>query len=319
MRRIPEQCRLLRALIIAAATIPTFVYAQWPHPEMNPRSPLMLYGDWVPEDSQQIDFAAIPRIPSEHVVVSDVRADTAVPSQVDKRAGGVNQHNYLAYHDGQFWIMWSDGPGVEDRVGQRVKVATSSDGLNWSRPSFLTPIPPNSGVDSPHYNTRTDQAMRWIARGFWERNGELLGLASLDEAAGFFGPSLELRAFRFIGPDRLWEDAGLVCKDAINNFPPLKLENGQWMMSRRKHDYKQSGVHFLLGGADAIDDWFSVPVPGSTEGLTAEEPDWWILPDQSLCACFETIAVAASFFVHSPLICVSRQSPQRLPFSFILH
>ncbi len=43
---------------------------------------------------------------------------------------GVNQHNYLVHHDGKFWLMWSDGPGVEDRVGQRVAYATSPDGLS---------------------------------------------------------------------------------------------------------------------------------------------------------------------------------------------
>ena len=81
----------------------------------------MLAGDWVPADPQQIDFDALPRLPSEHASVSDVVA-----------TGGVNQHNYLAYHGGRFWVMWSDGPGVEDRVGQRVKLATSRDGSSWS-------------------------------------------------------------------------------------------------------------------------------------------------------------------------------------------
>src|SRR5690606_12065611 len=118
-------------------------------------------------------------------VVSDVR-----------KAKGVNQHNYLTHYRGKFFAMWSDGPGVEDRVGQRVKFATSPDGLIWDTPRFLSPEPPLSGPDSPHYNTRTSEGFRYIARGFWQRDDELLGLASLDEAAGFFGRSLALRAFR---------------------------------------------------------------------------------------------------------------------------
>jgi hypothetical protein len=247
---------------------------------------MMLSGPWVPENTHEIDFAALPRVPSAHVVISDVRAKGADPAKLEKKAGGVNQHNYLAHHDGQFWAMWSDGPGIEDRVGQRVKFATSADGLKWSTSKFLTPIPPDSGPDSPHFGTRTDKGMRWISRGFWQRDGVLLALASLDEAAGFFGPSLELRAFRFDKGSREWRDAGLVFDNTINNFPPLKLPTGDWMMSRRMFDYKTTGVHFLVGGVKALSDWQSFPVLGSASELKAEEPDWWILPDQTLAAVF---------------------------------
>lgn len=257
-----------------------------PHPVANPHSPLMLDGDWVPAQSHQIDFARLPRVPGEHVVVSDVRASTSTGQGLDKEKGGVNQHNYLVHHDGKFWAMWSDGPGIEDRVGQRVKFATSPDGIQWSKPEFLAPEPPGSGADSEHYATRTNKGFRWISRGFWVRDGELFALASLDEAAGFFGPSLELRAFRFDDENQAWQDAGIVYDDAINNFPPKRLPDGQWMMSRRAHDYKKTGVHFLIGGTKAIDQWESFPVLGSSGELSAEEPLWWVLPDDNLMALF---------------------------------
>lgn len=249
-------------------------------------SPVMLAGPWLPANPHDLDFQALPKVPGEHAVVSDVHAKGKSAAELDKKSGGVNQHNYLAFHDGQFWAMWSDGPGIEDRVGQRVKYATSPDGLNWGEPQFITPIPPNSGPDSPRYNTRTDKGMRWISRGFWKRGVELLALASLDEAAGFFGPSLELRAFRFQKSSGGWEDAGLVFKNAINNFPPMKLRTGDWMMSRRMYDYRTTGVHFLVGGVKGIGDWRSFPVLGTASELKAEEPDWWIMPDQSLSAIF---------------------------------
>ncbi len=52
--------------------------------------------------------------------------------------------------------------------------------------------------NSPDLESQTElQRMRYISRGFWQREGELLALASLDEAAGFFGPGLALHAFRF--------------------------------------------------------------------------------------------------------------------------
>ncbi len=246
-----------------------------PHPEKNPQSPIMLQADWVPTDTHKIDFDKLPRVKSQHVVVSDVQ-----------KSKGVNQHNYLVHHDGRFWLMWSDGPGVEDRVGQRVKYATSPDGLKWSEPKFLTPVPPNSGPDSEHYNTRTKKGFRWISRGFWQRDGELLALASLDEAAGFFGPGLELHAFRWNAADKTWQDQGVIADNAINNFPPMKIPSGQWMMSRRPYDYKKKGVHFLVGGVEGLDQWKSFPVLGSSSELSAEEPFWWTLPDGNLMALF---------------------------------
>ncbi|HQW29247.1 MAG TPA: exo-alpha-sialidase, partial [Verrucomicrobiales bacterium] len=245
-----------------------------PLPLTNLESPLMLAGVWVPEDPQSIAFENLPRVASRHAVISDVRV-----------TNGVNQHNYLTHHNGRFWAMWSDGPGIEDQVGQRVKFATSVDGLHWSAPRFLSPVPPDSGPDSPHYGTRTDKGFRYIARGFWKREGELLALASLDEAAGFFGRSLKLHAFQ-LKADESWEDAGVVFKDAINNFPPLKLQTGDWMMSRRTHDYKTAGVQFLVGGVTGLDRWESFPVFGTSSTLKAEEPDWWILPNQNLMAVF---------------------------------
>ncbi len=247
-----------------------------PNLATNPESRSMLRGDWLPEDPQRIDYNRLPRVPSLHTVISDVRdvqAKQSPANALNKKTGGVNRHKYLAHYDGQFWAMWSDGPGVEDRVGQRVKFATSADGLKWSTSQFMTPIPPNSGPDSPHYGARTDKGMRWISRGFWQREGELLALASLDEAAGFFGKGLELRAFRFDKATGEWCDAGLVFKNTINNFPPLKLSTDDWMMSRRAFDYKTSGVHFLVGGVKSLDDWKSFPVLGSASELKAEEPD----------------------------------------------
>lgn len=246
-----------------------------PHPANDLNSARMLAGDWVPADPQRIDFASLPRVPSQLVVVSDVRA-----------VKGVNQHNYLAFHGGRYWVMWSDGPAIEDRVGQRVKFATSQDGLKWGQPQFLTPEAPGSGKDSPWYGTRSPKGFRWIARGFWPRTGELLALASLDEADGFFGPSLELRSFRWNASGETWDAAGVVFTNTINNFPPQKLPTGEWMISRRTHDYKRTGVQFLIGGHRTLNGWESFPVPGSSEELAAEEPDWWALPDGTLMALF---------------------------------
>ena len=172
----------------------------YPDPVNNPSSKLMLMGDWF-EHPHDIDFDNLPKIPSAHALVSDVTAEGVNHSTFSeaKTSGGVNQHSYITFYEGNYWLMWSDGPGVEDRVGQVVKYATSPDGLSWSKPDFLTSYPEESGPESEHYNTRTEKGKRWISRGFWQRDGELLALASLDEAAGFFGPSLELWAYKWNG------------------------------------------------------------------------------------------------------------------------
>lgn len=265
-------CRLLIALLLLAAA-PALAADGYPHPKDNPESPLMLQGPWVPENTHDINFDTLPRIPSRQAIVSDARPHD-----------GVNQHNYLTYYDGKYWAMWSDGPAVEDMAGQRVKFSTSPDALEWSAPEFMTPIPPNSAPDSPVYNTRSEEGFRWISRGFWQRDGELLALASLDESAGFFGPSLELHAFRYNKETGAWDGLGVAYKNAINNFAPKKIPSGEWMMSRRTFDRH---VHFLVGGVQAFDQWESYPVVFyGDERLKAEEPYWWVLPDNNIMALF---------------------------------
>lgn len=123
----------------------------------------MVSASWIPREERFIRFDQLPKIPSSHSIVNDVRA-----------VNGVNQHNYLAYFEGCNWVMWSDGPGIEGRVGQRVKFATSVDAVTWVPGGFITPIAPNSGPESPVYNTKSSSGFRWTARGFWVRNEQLI-------------------------------------------------------------------------------------------------------------------------------------------------
>ena len=151
---------LVILIVMGCSDKPSSGNMDYPNPSSNAESKLMLAGDWVPEDTHQINFDSLPKVPSEHAVVSDVHA-----------SNGVNQHNYLIFHDGKYWAMWSDGPGREDRVGQRVKFATSMDGLQWSEPEYLTPEPPGSAKDSEFYGQRTDKGYRWISGDFGNVTG----------------------------------------------------------------------------------------------------------------------------------------------------
>jgi len=260
-------------LSVALTVFPSVLMAaEPPHPAKNPGSPLMLAGPWVPDDPQQIDFDRLPRIRALHAVVNDV-----MPAGGDR----VNQHNYLVHFAGRFWAMWSDGPGVNrgygkvpghDRADQHVYFATSPDGLHWTVFGTLT------GAPDPGYG--------WIARGFWVREGRLLALVSRYKAPSYHGEGLSLQAFEWSGEDGApaWLHRGMVFDDAMNNFPPKRVPSGEWLMSRR--DQNQA-VHFLRGGVTAFDAWQSFPVASYGEdGLAAEEPYWWILPDNNLLALY---------------------------------
>ena len=69
-------------------------------PARDSASPIMLAGPWLPENSHQLDFSELPKVPHAHVVISDVRAQASDPNRPNKQAGGMNQHNYLAHHAG---------------------------------------------------------------------------------------------------------------------------------------------------------------------------------------------------------------------------
>jgi len=267
---------LTSLIIITISACHTGSKREYPHPETNPSSPIMLSGDWVPENPHDIDFFKLPRVPIEHVVVSDVR---------DEGGTHVNQHNYLVHYQKKFWVMWSDGPGVQrtdpenhrnrvsghDRAGQIVSFAYSENGMNWSEPAYLTGQPAGG--------------FGWIARGFWIREGKLLALATHFNAPNYRGEGLALHAFELeMGDSISWNPMGILYDNAMNNFPPKLLPDGEWMMTRRD---SAGDVHILRGGIRSFNDWKSIPLAEYNDPtLAAEEPNWWLLPDNNLVGLF---------------------------------
>jgi len=248
-----------------------------PGPTRNSDSALMLDLAGTGQDPEAIVYHELLHLPAEPAMISDVR-----------KAGGlkVHQHAYLAHSGGRFWAMWSDGPGLpkttpeahwnvvpgHDRPDTRISFATSSDGLAWSEPRDLSGQPRKKGFG-------------WIARGFWERKGELLALGTHFNAPGYTGEGLSLEAWKWDDERGQWRPLGTVLDDAMNNFPPKRLPNGEWMMTRRDH---QRGVTVMFGGLKAFDDWKIRPLATyDGQGRQPEEPYWYILPDgQNLVGLF---------------------------------
>ena len=233
-------------------------------------SPLMLDLPVTGTDPEAIDFVSLPRVPVRLSMVSDVR---------ERGGNWVHQHAYLAYYDGRYWAMWSDGPGVaregvsarqhrnivpgHDQPGTRVSYAISEDGITWCEPRDLSGPPRRENFG-------------WIARGLWAREGELLALASHFNAPGYPGEGLSLEAFRWNNAAQTWEPHGTVLDDTLNNFPPKRLPSGAFMMTRRDHARQ---VSLMVGGVRSFDDWEVRPLASYGSENQPEEPYWYVLPD----------------------------------------
>ena len=108
----------------------------------------------IKSDFKNIDFNNLYKINYDHVIINDVKNKTFSHNNLKDHVGGVNQHNYLTHYKNLFFIMWSDGPGIEDRVGQIVKFSTSTDGLNWAEPKNLSEYPYESDPKSKYSGIR---------------------------------------------------------------------------------------------------------------------------------------------------------------------
>ena len=219
----------------------------------NPQESLMFDVPCLSEDVDAINWRD-PRIPRLVGAVGMVYVGIEGTS-------AYNNHSYLAEFDRKLWAMWSTHPTRGNYHGMYVRYATSEDGLNWSLPADVTPVPAGK---------------RFVARGFWVRDGKLLALASLDsnEPGGEYwaAPDLELRAYRWNGSK--WEDAGVVFDDTLNNYPPKRLPDGQWIMERRDYRFELS---LLKGGVKGIGEWEAFELP-NPEGRSFNEPDFIVRP-----------------------------------------
>lgn len=238
------------------------------------------------------DFDKLPVLAGEHSVVSlgdpkhgasimrwMVAKDHPLRSNIDTLElgppnGGVADgewkfrlHSYLQYFDGKYWCMWSHGPKIEDLPTQHVRYATSPDGVNWSKPKEVV-------SPSERYAN--------IARGLWVRNGEMWALISRRIHEGDKHLGMEFIGLQWNKAQGQWLEPIRIKWDALTNFPPQKLPNGEWMVSRRD---SRRDVSFLVGGVTAIDAWRDYSF-GKYEagGIKLEEPIWYALESGDLVA-----------------------------------
>jgi len=226
-------------------------------------------------DPELIDYDNLPKITGDHAVIhpAQLSPDFQDGEKIEMNRLRLQLHNYLAFHEGKFWCIWSDGPQIEDWPTQEVKYATSEDGLSWSEAKSLTGMP--------------KEPYAFIARGLWLRDGELLALAAHYKGHGAFGADkeLELWAYRWDGDSGSWQREATLYDNAINNFPPQKLPTGDWILTRRDARFN---VTILIGGKDSLSDWQAYPVVevGAVEGFRPDEPIFWLMPDKTLNALF---------------------------------
>jgi pimeloyl-ACP methyl ester carboxylesterase len=226
-----------------------------------------------PEEMARATAGFIARTEASHMyavtAAGRLRPEVRTIYRAAEGVAGFNMHPYLTHWRGRFWAMWSSNRVRDLQAGQYVRYATSVDGMRWEAAGAVTP---------------SEEAGNWryFARGFWQRNGELIALAARDEAVRpLFGPGLELRGYRW--ENGRWEGPMRIAADTINNFAPERLPGGEWMMARRDHRMRTS---MLIGGVRSPSEWRMVEIPSPEDGAKLDEPVWWTLPDGVLTAAF---------------------------------
>ncbi|MGM9682260.1 MAG: exo-alpha-sialidase [Eubacteriales bacterium] len=104
---------------------PTFIYSvgetdKPANPGTNPRSVINSI-------NHNISYVA-PRLTVQNITVFD-------PSDSDDYY--YNMHPRIEYFNGHYIVVYSSGPINESDMGQRVMIAYSDDGVNWSEPKVL--------------------------------------------------------------------------------------------------------------------------------------------------------------------------------------
>jgi hypothetical protein len=185
---------------------------------------------------------------------------------------GHMHHPSICFFDGLYFAAWNDGYNLENRPGQRVRFATSRNGLVWNEPVDLTGRNPQRGFTNC---------------GFWIRDGQLYALAGLRDARDI-QPSGEdplLLAYRWDTRTKRFGERQVIAKDYFAQNIPQRTPAGDWLsLGKSGHD-SWATMKSAKGGVRSIDDWTIRDLP---TGSPIEEPEWYTLPNGHLVAHFRT-------------------------------
>jgi hypothetical protein len=185
---------------------------------------------------------------------------------------GHMHHPSISFFDGLYFAAWNDGYTLENRPGQRVRFATSRDGLVWSAPADLTGRNPKRGFTNC---------------GFWIRNGQLYALAALRDTRDI-APSGEdplLLAYQWDKRSRRFGERQVIAKDYFAQNIPQRTPTGDWLILGKSGHDSWATMKSAKGGVRALDDWMIRDLP---TGSPVEEPEWYTLPNGHLVAHFRT-------------------------------
>ncbi len=212
------------------------------------------------------DWAALPRMKPAVAIVFEARQDVA----------GYNMHPALAHFDGKLWAMWSSGAWGEDMPGQKVRFATSADGIGWSEAAVL------ADPDPEHMLTPT---------GFWVRDGKLYAMAihrrgkpvvdgKRQKVVGRLDHTL--RIYGYDAARGVWHQAGKL-PNTFNEKPVERLSTGEWAMIRTT---LEGDRFFGIGGTKSIEDWEFFPIPVPADGHRMTEGHLYELADGTFSLLF---------------------------------
>ncbi|MBL9214660.1 MAG: exo-alpha-sialidase [Opitutaceae bacterium] len=219
----------------------------------------------IPEFAAE-NWEALPRLHPAVVSIFEAKENVA----------GYNMHPAMAHCDGMFWAMWSSGAWGEDMPGQKVRFASSVDGLRWSESAVLA---------------EPDPEFMLTPTGFWVRDGELLAMACHRRGKPVVDGKRQkvvgrldhtLRIYRYDVARRAWDRVGAI-PDTFNDKPVERLSNGDWAMIRNT----QAGNRFFaVGGTKAIDAWEFFPIPAPGDNHKMAESHLYELPDGAFSLLF---------------------------------
>jgi hypothetical protein len=216
----------------------------------------------LPDDPEQIEWAKLPTFKGEtSLVARGVQNETAFM-----------HHPFIVVFDGRVFASWNDGYVGEDFAGQRVRYATSSDGMKWSEPVDLTGRHPKR---------------RYTACGFWLRDGEMYALAALRDArdGGKSGEDPLLLAFKWDAKSGKFGERHVIARDFFAQNIPMRTPAGDWLILGKGGSGSWIPMKSAKGGVKSIDDWTIRDLPGAGK---LEEAEWYTLPNGHLVAHFRT-------------------------------